>query len=171
MQVEAYRKLIDEICLKSGIPDPASMYTEANLQMMGVNFSMYHCLEPTKDFAILYGDFGPLPKQGRESVLLRLMQINLHLYNGISPTFSCHPDNNHVILVTAIPVLITTVHAFMELLVGLADMALSWQNGHFLNEEEQAGAPAGGLLEASQSTFNRFSSQFSKSKTSAQEHK
>lgn len=171
MSVEAYKKLIDEVCVVAGIPDPASMYAEANLQLMGIDFAMYQCVDPTPEYGIVYCDFGPLPQENRESVLMRLMQVNLMLAGVNSPTLACNQDNNHVMLATTFPVQTANAGGLVELMIGLANMAYTWRNGYFLNEEEQAGVPAGGALAAAQSTFNRFSSQFSTPASSASQSK
>ena len=162
MSIEAYRELVDEICVKINIPDPEPMYESADMCIMGVEFSMYHCGERSPDHGVVYCDFGPLPTEAREAVLLRLLQTNLFMFTVNSPTFTCNAENQHIVLAANVPLATATADALLATLMGVAEMAMEWRARHFLTHDEQMNGLKIGGTSASKSTLNRFASQFSK---------
>lgn len=161
MSVEIYRTLIDQICVKSNIPNPASMYVAADLQVQGVNFTMFHGGGIAPDSALVYCDFGELPKQGRETVLLRLLETNMYLFGVNSPVFTYNSENQHIVLVTRVPLARATADAMLALFTHYAGLVKEWRHGHFLHEQEkQSGALANDSGRASDNTLKRVSRRF-----------
>jgi hypothetical protein len=139
MTKQRYEALVDALCVEAGISNPASMYAAAHLRVKDVDFSMYHCGDKSPDQAIVYANFGRLPTQGREMALLRLLETNLFLFAPDSPSFSCHPDTENVMLSALIPLPQATAASVLDLLAGFADTALQWRQSFFLTDAEQLG--------------------------------
>lgn len=137
MSIETYQSLIDQICAQSNIPNPASMYSAADIQVQGVNFTMFYGGGIAPDSALVYCDFGELPTQAREAVLLRLLETNMYLFGVNSPVFTYNPENKHIVLVCRVPLARATADKILALLAHYAGIAKEWRNDHFLLEKEQ----------------------------------
>ena len=161
MSVEVYRVLIDQICAQSGIPNPASMYSAADLQVQGVNFTMFHGGSIAPDSALVYCDFGELPKQAREAVLLRLLETNMYLFGINSPVFTYNPENRHIVLVSRVPLTNATADKVLALLSHYAGVAKEWRNDYFLlDKEQQTETLASDPGHMSYNTLKRLSMRF-----------
>lgn len=137
MSIEIYRALIDQICAQTNIPDPASMYGSADIQIQGVNFTMFYGGTIAPDSALIYCDFGELPKQAREAVLLRLLETNMYLFGVNSPVFTYNAENRRIVLASRVPLARATADTVLTLLSHYAGIAKEWRHDHFLFDEEQ----------------------------------
>jgi hypothetical protein len=172
MSMETYRKLVDEICTLTNIQKSELLYQSMDLQVKGVNFSMFYWKEISPDYGVVYCDFGPLPSENREAVLLRLLQTNLYLFGINTPSFAIDRQTNHVLMAINIPLEKTTAEHVVLALSDFAELALGWRVGYFLTEEEEhSGVVTGEKSSSSKSTLNRFTSQFSKPSTPVSSHK
>lgn len=166
MSIEKYRKLVDEICVRMSIPNAESMYATANMQVKGVEFTMLHDAERAPAFATVYCDFGALPTESVETVLIRLLQTNMYLYTVNSPSFVCNAENNHILLAVNVPLASATADTIFIMMDSFADMALEWRQRYFLTPEEQSDGIGGNRQAAARSTLNRLA-QFSRSSSTA----
>ena len=163
MSLNIYHALIDQICAKSNIPDPASMYSVADIQVQGVNFTMFYGGSIAPDSALLYCDFGELPTQAREAVLLRLLETNMYLFGVNSPTFTYNAENMHIVLANRVPLARVTADTVLALLSHYAGLAKEWRNDHFLLEkEQQTGALANSSGRVPNNALRRFSAQLTR---------
>jgi hypothetical protein len=168
MPIEIYYALVDQICAQSNIPDPASMYSAANLQVQGVNFTMFYGGAIAPDSAMVYCDFGELPAQAREAVLLRLLETNMYLFGVNSPVFTYNPENKHIVLVCRVLLARATADRVLDLLAQYAGIAKEWRNGYFLIEkEQQTGMLANNPGHAPNNTLKRVSMRLGRTSESA----
>lgn len=163
MSIENYQLLIDRICEQCGIPDPASMYSSADLQIGGVNFSLFYGGVIAPDSVIIYSDFGELPVNAREAVLLRLLETNMYLFGTNSPTFTFNSENMHVLLASRVPLGNATAEKMIALLSHYAGLAREWRNTYFLlDEEAETGSLAKSSPQARHDTAKRLSAQMNR---------
>ena len=168
MSIETYHALIDQICAQSNIPDPASMYSAANLQVEGVNFTLFYGGGIAPDSTMVYCDFGELPTQAREAVLLRLLETNMYLFGMNSPVFTYNAENKHIVLVSRVPLANATADRMLGLLAHYADLAKEWRTDHFLIEtEQQTGALANPTGHVPNNTLKRVSMRLGRNSESA----
>ena len=142
MSIEMYHSLIDRICEKFDISDPGSMYQAAHLRLRGMDFTLYHGGVIIPDSVLMYCDFGELPTQSREQVLLRLLEANVYLFGANSPAFTYNPQKNHIMLMCRFSLIRATLESTLELFDHFAEMATRWNNDYFLFEDVRGiGAP------------------------------
>ena len=134
MSIEMYHSLIDQICEEFDIPDPGTMYQAAHLRLRDTDFTLYHGGVIIPDSVLMYCDFGELPVQSREAVLLRLLEANVYLFGVTSPAFTYNPQKNHIMLMCRFSLKQATLESTLELFNYFAEMATRWNNDHFLFE-------------------------------------
>lgn len=142
MAIDVYYSLVEEICLRCNIPNPVSMYANANLEVKGVNFSMFHGADIAPNCALLYSDFGKVPAQAKEAVLLRLLETNLYLFGPNTPAFCYNTQSRHIVLICRLPLSGATAVKVLALLDHIAGMAAQWRDDCYL----QAGEAKTGVL-------------------------
>lgn len=163
MSIDLYCKLIDEICAEVNIPNPERLYQEANLKVDDVAFTLLYGSVADPNSMMLYCDFGELPEQGREAVLLRLMETNMHLFGANSPCFTYNSESKHIVLAARLRLFAATGEDVLRTLRSLAAGALEWRQNHFLHETEQKSGKLGqGRNAAQNSTLNRLNQSFSR---------
>jgi len=155
MSLQNYRQLIDQICELTMLPDPASLYEMASISVRGINFSLLPQENAGGGNVQIYCGFGPLPKQQREPVLLRLLETNLHLCTGPgSPALSYNSETSQVVLVCVLPLELLEAQTLLDMLGALADMAKQWQIHYFLGEDKPQPRPQGAQGTSRQRAFN-----------------
>ena len=133
MPSATFRRLIDELCHLSKLPDPQALYERTALNVSGVDFSLVEREGPVSE-VIIHCDFGALPGRRREEVLLRLLEINFNLFIGsASPSCTVNQQTGRATLAAAAPLQGLGSLALLELLGQLADMAKVWREGYFLD--------------------------------------
>jgi hypothetical protein len=164
MSVERYRALIDQICAQSNISHPESMYEMADFGVKDANFSLTYGGIGAPDKVLIFCDFGELPDRVREAVLMRLLEVNLYMFDGTQNiSFAYNTESKHVVMMSSIPLYSMTGASTLELLSHLADIAEEWRNGYFLNEAEgKSGALASMRGAGGQGERGRFAAQFSR---------
>ncbi|HVK93677.1 MAG TPA: CesT family type III secretion system chaperone [Noviherbaspirillum sp.] len=148
MSMEAYQSLIDRICARCDIPNPELMYQVANLNVNKTDFSLYYggAIDPLS--ALVYCDFGVLPTESREAILLRLLETNMYMFGVNSPSFTYNPDSGHILMMFRLQLQGATADSALEAFAAIADMAIEWRKGYFLEDEKTeklAGAKRAGL--------------------------
>lgn len=138
MAIESYYSLIDDICERSSIPNPVSLYAAAGLEVKGVNFSLFHGGAIAPESALLYSDFGDVPTHARAAVLLHLLGLNLYLFSANPPAFCYNGETQRLVLVCRLPLAGTTAEKALALMSHTADMALEWRGVCGLAEKELA---------------------------------
>lgn len=134
MASPTYCKLIDQLCALTMIPTPSAFYEQANLSVKEVDFSLKHTLSVGEGDVFIYASFGALPTANREAVLQRLLETNLYLLSGpFCPSLSYNSDSELVVLIGHVPLENLTAEHLLGLMGGIADMALVWRNGYFLD--------------------------------------
>jgi len=137
MSIETYHALIDQICAEFSIPDPGAMYQAAHLHVYDADFTLYHGGVILPDSVLMYCDFGELPVQTREMVLLRLLEANMYLFGANSPAFTYNSKKNHIVLMCRFPLSQATLDSTLELLSYFAAMAARWNNDYFIFEQNR----------------------------------
>ncbi|WP_245219461.1 type III effector [Pseudomonas parafulva] len=142
MAAPSYCRLIDQLCALTMIPSPSAFYEHANLSVKAVDFSLKHTPSVGEGDVFIYASFGALPTAHREAVLQRLLETNLYLLSGpFCPSLAYNSDNQEVTLIGHVPLETLTAEHLLGLMGGIADMALNWRNGYFL-DGQQAAPPA-----------------------------
>jgi hypothetical protein len=132
MPSATFRRLIDELCHLSKLPNPQALYERAALSIDGVDTSLVE-REGQINEVIIHCDFGALPTRRRDEVLLRLLEINFNLFIGsASPSCTVNQQTGRATLAAVAPLPGLTALALLELLGQLADMAKVWRQGYFL---------------------------------------
>jgi hypothetical protein len=132
MSIGRYRNLIEQLCERFNIPDHGAMYQSAQMRLSGVEFTLYHGGFMVPDSVLVYCEFGELPQQNRENILLRLLETNMYLFNAHCPAFTYNMHQNHVILMCRFPLASATLESTLELFDFFAGLALRWRKDHFL---------------------------------------
>jgi hypothetical protein len=136
MSKEKYRVLIEAICKQSNIVDP-TMYELANLGVNGTNFSLCHGGESAPDSMMVYGDFGPLPNQSREAILLKLLDANLYMSGGPqNPAFAYNAETRRITLTHSLLLDQVTADEVLIVLAQFAKIAADWRKDYFLSPSE-----------------------------------
>ncbi|GGM31204.1 CesT family type III secretion system chaperone [Pseudomonas asuensis] len=139
MSLESYQALINELCKLTIIPNPETLYEMASLRVREINFSLLYNESPAAGEVLIYCGFGPLPQQHRDAVMQRLLETNLHLFNGQnSPSFSYNPETGHVILVSVLLLDALDAQRLLDMLGYLAALAQKWRETYFLDNENKS---------------------------------
>lgn len=157
-----YQRLAHALCQLAGLAAPAPEQTVLDLEVKGINFSLYDAGAQTPDQAVIYCDFGAVPAQSRETILLRLLETNLYLFGQNSPTFTCNPETGHVVLAAMLPLASASAEATLDVLAGLADMAIEWRTRFFLTTLEHDSVPGAATRQVANSTAGRLAQRFSR---------
>ncbi|NWD25691.1 CesT family type III secretion system chaperone [Pseudomonas yamanorum] len=137
MATAAYSKLIDQLCELTMISNPSAFYEQANLSVKDVDFTLRHNSGVGEGDVFIYCSYGALPKTNRELVLERLLEANLLLFSGpLSPSLSYNADTEHVILCGHAMIENLTAERLLGLMGGIADMALVWREGYFIENDQ-----------------------------------
>lgn len=138
MSIENYQALINDLCELTVIPNPETLYEMASLRIRGIDFSLLYKDGPGAGEVLIYCGFGPLPQQQRETIMQRLLETNLYLFNGQnSPSLSYNPETGQVVLVSVLLLDALTAQRLLDMLGYLAAMAQKWQETYFLDEEKR----------------------------------
>jgi hypothetical protein len=138
MSIENYQVLINELCELTVIPNPETLYEMASIRVRGVDFSLLYNESPGAGEVLIYCGFGPLPQQRRDAVMQRLLETNLHLFNGQnSPSLSFNPETGHVVLVSVLLLDALKAQRLLDMLGYLAAMAQKWRETYFLDDEKK----------------------------------
>ncbi|MDP9782274.1 CesT family type III secretion system chaperone [Pseudomonas fluorescens] len=131
MSNERYHRLVTDICQLSQIPVAAIDLDLVQLNVKGIAFSFANLA----DTVLIHADFGPLPDRRRDAILLQLMNVNFHLFNGDRPCCFSHNDDTGQVQFSC-TVELTQIGApqFVQLLGHIAEYAQSWQHNYFLAE-------------------------------------
>ncbi|MGB3123374.1 MAG: CesT family type III secretion system chaperone [Pseudomonas sp.] len=136
MANEHYRHLVDELCLLTQIPSAAVLYESLQLIVRGIDFSLRPIENPEADAVLLHADFGPLPSRQREAILLRLLDTNFHLVDGVRhSSFSHNEHTGHVLFGSALPLESTTAAQVLLLMGHIAEYAQAWRQSYFLDDQ------------------------------------
>lgn len=132
MPTATYCTLVDEVCRLTLLPNPHTLYEHTALSIDGIDISLVERHEPANEVGIQC-DLGPLPGRQREAVLLRLLEINFHLFtDAANSTCTVNPITGRATLAAVIPLQHARAAALLELLGQLADMAKAWRQSYFL---------------------------------------
>lgn len=130
-----YHRLVDDICQLALIPSTALLYQTTQLSVKGVDFSLHHVEGSDAGKVLIHADFGLLPAQQREAILLRLLDTNFHLSGGEYPIcFSHNERTGHVMFSASQPLDNVTGSGVLLLMGHLADYAQAWRQTYFLDE-------------------------------------
>ena len=141
MPIKLYRALIDQLCAQCDIKNPESLYdTATNLHLNETNFSLYYGGSIDPFSVLVYADFGALPADYPNTVLLRLLETNMYMFGVNSPSFTYNPDNRHILLMFRVPLANATADSVLAILAGISDMAIAWRKDYYLLDEEQRNA-------------------------------
>nr|WP_100546507.1 MULTISPECIES: CesT family type III secretion system chaperone [unclassified Pseudomonas] len=133
MPSAAYCRLVDDLCQLALLPNPKALYERTALTVGKVNFSLVERSGDPYSEVLIYTDLGPLPSQHRDAVLLRLLDINFHLFVGAgSPSCSYNSETQRLTLGVSLLLQAATGQRLLALLGQLADMAHNWRGDHFL---------------------------------------
>lgn len=131
MSKERYHRLVTDICQLCQIPVTAVDFDLVQLNVKGIAFNFANLA----DTVMIHADFGPLPDRRRDAILLQLMNVNFHLYNGDrSCCFSHNDDTGQVQFSCTVELTQIGAPQFVQLLGHIAEYAQSWQHCYFLDE-------------------------------------
>lgn len=134
-----YCRLVDDMCQLALLPNPKALYERTALTVHKVNFNLIERPGDPYSELLIYTDLGPLPSQRREAVLLRLLDINFHLFTGAgSPSCTYNSETQRLTLAVSLLLQGTSGERLLGLLGQLADMARSWRDDHFLDRPAAA---------------------------------
>lgn len=135
-------RLVDELCRQAALPNPQALYERTALTIDGVHFSLVErAAEPYAE-VLIYLDLGPLPEAQRAAVLLRLLEINFHLFVGAgSPSCAYNSESQRLLLCLSLLQQGASGAGLLQLLGQLAELARNWRKEHFL--DGAAVAPGG----------------------------
>ena len=155
--VRLYRALIDQICTQCGIRNPETLYDAAtNLQVNETSFSLYYGGNIDPFSALVYADFGALPSERQNAVLLRLLETNMYMFGVNSPSFTYNPENQHVLLMFRVPLVNASADGVLEILEGIAELAAGWRKDYYLLDEGQGSST---VRDASKRTVHRVNAR------------
>jgi len=136
MANEHFRHLVDEICQLTQIPSAALLYEATQLTVRGVDFSLRPLESAQAQTVLMHADFGPLPARQREAILLRLLDTNFHLIDGVSHSgFSHNEHTGHVMFASALALESTTAAQVLLLMGHIAEYAQAWRQNYFLDDQ------------------------------------
>ncbi|KAF1010957.1 MAG: hypothetical protein GAK32_01137 [Pseudomonas fluorescens] len=136
MANQHYRQLVDQICQLTQIPTAALLYESTQLTVRDVDFSLSHIESPEADAVLMHADFGPLPSRQREAILLRLLDTNFHLIDGVRhSSFSHNEHTGHVMFGSALALQGTTAEQILLLMGHIAEYAQAWRQTYFLDDQ------------------------------------
>lgn len=134
MNNERYYRLVKNICQLTQIPINAIDPDLFQLNVKGINFNCYNIAETV----VIQAEFGRLPDGRRDMILLRLMNVNFHLFDGQHPSsFSHNESTGQVMLSYALELAHIGAPQFVQLLGHIAEYAESWRHGYFLDENSK----------------------------------
>lgn len=131
--------LINETCEQVGV-SPASVWLDATPQgcqiasfkVEEIECTLSHRLI-TLDRLFLHCKFGPLPDARCADAMLALLQLNLIMYSGNSPTFAVDPERN-VLLCMELKLEGLDAAALVQTLESLVVQAMGWRKVWLQNE-------------------------------------
>lgn len=160
MSNAGFHALIDQICAKCGIANSASMHRAPHFTFKDVTFTLGDGAAIVPDSVIVYTDLGELPRQSREAVLLRLLELNALFTGPASPVYCYNPENRHVLLMSAMDLRKASADKMIERFEVLVPTVADWRNNHFLGSEEKtASAPTASTM-APARIHSRFAARF-----------
>lgn len=131
MDSERYYRLVTDICQLSQIPVAAIDINRPQLSVRGIDFSFSNLA----DTVMIHADFGTLPERRRDAILLKLMNVNFHLFDGDRPCcFSYNDDKGQVQFSCTVKLTQIGAPQFLQLLGHIAEYAQSWQHSYFVAE-------------------------------------
>ncbi|WP_064455074.1 hypothetical protein [Pseudomonas antarctica] len=136
MANEHFRQLVDEICQLTLIPRASLLYESPQLTVRGVDFSLRPLENADAETVLMHADFGPLPARQREAILLRLLDTNFHLIDGVRhSSFSHNEHTGHVMFGGALALESTTAAQVLLLMGHIAEYAQAWRKHYFLDDQ------------------------------------
>lgn len=139
MSIERYRALVDQLCARLHASRPSVAGQSAVFFVDGSEFTLFHGGMLVPDSVVLYCDFGELPEQSREPILLRLLETNMYLFAQHTPAFTYSPARNRVVLMCRFGLAQADLESTLELMAFFAGMARRWAQDHFLFDNGLAG--------------------------------
>jgi len=139
MAIKEFYRFIDRICELAHISHPQSLYERADIQVDEIKFTLTDASSETERCMNVYCDFGPLPNgSDRQTVLYRLLDLNLVGFSNKQPCFSIDTTSNHVVLMERSSFDADAALDALDALGKLAAQAKEWQATYFLPGEEAA---------------------------------
>ncbi|MCA1324573.1 CesT family type III secretion system chaperone [Herbaspirillum sp. alder98] len=132
MSIHRYHALIDHLCEQLSIEFKPAMYQAAQINVDGVDFTLFHAGLMLPESVQMHCDFGALPGAAREAVLLRLLETQTHLFGVCAPVFSYDRTRDSVALMCRFPLhdedgAVST----LELLRFFSGLAKRWRQDRF----------------------------------------
>lgn len=157
MPFKLYCALIDQLCAKCDIPHPESLYeTATNLHLNETDFSLYYGGSIDPFSVLVYADFGALPADSTNAVLLRLLETNMYMFGINSPSFTYNPDSQHILLMFRVPLANAKAGSVLEILAGISDMAVAWRKDYYLLDDEGRSERLKGTADRVKARLSRF---------------
>lgn len=137
MANDPYCNLIDQICKARNIEDPQSQYDTLHLHVDEVVFTLIPDAPTEAHNLVYFCDFGEPPAESRTQAITRMLEANLFMFSPNAPTFSCNPENGHVLLLGCLRLAGMTPKALLETLENLSAYVRLWRETCFLGQSEQ----------------------------------
>lgn len=134
MSIQRYRALIDQLRTVFSIADPGGIYQSVTLHVDDIEFTLFHGGLLVPDNVVMYCDFGELPVDARESILLRLLETNMYLLSHYTPAFTYNPQRRRIVLMCCFPLPQADLESTQELLHFFSGIARRWRRDHFLSD-------------------------------------
>jgi len=157
MATAQYEKLIDELCKLVEMPVQPTFYDRVDLEVDGVYFSVTEGKpadaseggapgkgaanpgwrpptskpehEKKQAVAVIFCDFGPLPRHQQEAVMQRLLELNLSLLGEEPPVMAMNRENGHVLLTRRLSLDRLGAAELVNKMKDHAGQAKEWRNG------------------------------------------
>lgn len=152
MAQDDFDRLIDGIGRIKNLPRTKDQNNACHLHVNGVAFTLAPAPNNAGDVDALgyFCDFGPLPEDLPEAVVLRrLLESNLFLFGADLPRFTCNPETGHVLLAGRVLLSQVTGDIVIQLLDQMSGYARQWGENHFLEDAERAAYGESARLPAS----------------------
>lgn len=120
-------ELIEAFCAHCGLAEPERILYGGPISVNEVIFSLIHNEDSNPDLLFAYCDFGFAPP-GREAETYRmLLETNLSLYDGKSPSFAIAPETGRVVLAASYALGETSGAELGKHLAKIAEQAKAWR--------------------------------------------
>jgi hypothetical protein len=142
---QRFRRLIEEVdqlhdCAASVDDAVSDGSLSASLTVDQADFLLIHSQQQNPGSVSVYCRFGPVPSGDATTVLCRLLEINLALFETGTASLGVESENRHVVYGFKAPLASVTAPALLAALRYVAEQARQWRLGHFIDHEVPAPA-------------------------------
>ncbi len=141
MAIGSFKDLCDGFCEVAGVPSPALEADSDGLIafhviLRGVTINVVHSPQSSADHAFILVECGEPPQRDAQRPLQALLEANFFPLQVHPPTFGRNPVSGEAVLQFVYPFFEASPTGLFELIDKGIDIALRWQQGSPLEDEE-----------------------------------